>query len=82
MVDVEVEKATHTDNDYVQAALENAEEVVGPIETVHMDGAYQSPENVEYGETHNINMVFTGIQGAKGRFAFIRTDQGLFVFDG
>ncbi|MBU2513181.1 hypothetical protein KJ966_17705 [bacterium] len=46
-----------------------------------MDGAYQSPDNVEYGETKEIDLVFTGIQGAKGNFEFVKTQEGLLVLD-
>jgi len=81
VIDIQVEKATHADNDYVHTSLDNAKDVVGPISDVHMDGAYQSPENVEYGNANEINMVFTGIQGVKGNFEFIKTDNGLSVFN-
>jgi len=81
VVDIQVEKATQADTDFTQPSLDNATDVVGSIEDSHMDGAYQSPENIEYGQTNEINMVFTGIQGAKGNFEFIKTDHGLDVFN-
>jgi transposase-like protein DUF772 len=81
IVDVQTEKATKADNDYVQPALDKAKDIVGPIEQVYMDGAYQSPDNQAYGETNEIKMVFTGIQGAKGNFEFVKTDDGLLVLD-
>jgi hypothetical protein len=81
IIKVQVEKATQADVDFVQPALDNAMEVIGPIGKAHLDGAYQFPENAEYSETHFIQMIFTGIQGAKGRFEFTPIDQGLFVFD-
>lgn len=81
IVDVQTEKATHADNDFVQLALDNVVDVVGPTEHAYMDGAYQSPENQAYGQTNGIEMVFTGIQGAQGNFEFIETDDGLLVFD-
>ncbi len=81
IVDVQVEKATHADNYFLKPALDNAKDVVGPIKEAYTDGAYQSPENVKYGQANEIEIVFTGIQGAKGNFEFIKTDSGLLVFD-
>ncbi len=81
ILDVQTEKATQADTDFVKPALENAIDVVGPIEQAYMDGAYQSPDNVEYGQTNEIDIIFTGIQGAKGNFEFIKTDDGLLVLD-
>lgn len=81
IIDVQTEKATKADNDYVQPALDKAKDIVGPIEQAYMDGAYQSPDNQAYGEANEIEMVFTGIQGAKGNFEFFKTDDGLLVLD-
>jgi hypothetical protein len=81
ILDVQAEKATQADTDFVKPALENATDIVGPIEQAYMDGAYQSSDNVEYGETNEIDIVFTGIQGAKSNFEFVKTDDGLLVLD-
>jgi len=81
VIDIQAEKATHADNDYVQSALDNVKDVIGPIGDAHMDGAYQSPENAKYGDINKINMIFTGIQGTKGNFELIKTDNGLRVFN-
>ncbi len=81
ILDVQTEKATQADVNFVQPALDNAKDIVGPIEQAHMDGAYQSPKNKAYGETNEIDMVFTGIQGAKGNFEFVKTGNGLLVLD-
>lgn len=81
IVDVQTEKATKADVDFVEPALDNARDIVGPIDQAYMDGAYQSPENQEYGEDNDIEMIFTGIQGAQGNFEFIESDDGLVVLD-
>lgn len=81
ILDVQTEKATQADTDFVKPAIDNAIDIVGPIEQAYMDGAYQSPDNVEYGESKEIDIIFTGIQGAKGNFEFVRTDNGLLVLD-
>ncbi len=81
ILDVQTEKATQADTDFVKPALDNATDIVGPIKQAYMDGAYQSPDNVEYGETEEIDIVFTGIQGAKSNFEFVKTDDGLLVLD-
>ncbi|MCP4614609.1 MAG: transposase [Planctomycetes bacterium] len=81
IVDIQTEQATQADNDFVKPAVDNAMDVVGPVEQAYMDGAYQSPDNVQYGEAKEIDIVFTGIQGAKGNFEFIKTDDGLLVLD-
>ena len=81
IVDVQTEKATQADNNYVQPALDNARDVIGTIKEAYLDGAYQSPKNAKYGQTKEINMVFTGIQGATGNFEFIQTDFCLQVFN-
>lgn len=81
IIDVQTEKATQADNDFMQPALDNTQDVIGPIEQTYADGAYQSPDNNEYGETNEIEIIYTGIQGAKGNFEFIKTDEGLLIRD-
>ena len=81
IVDVQVEKATHADKDFVKPALDHAMEILGTLGDLHMDGAYQSLETIEYGQSNSINMVFTGMSGAKGRYEYTPSDQGLLVYD-
>ncbi|MBU1901736.1 transposase [Patescibacteria group bacterium] len=67
ITDVRVEKANVPDTSFVQPAIESTIEVTGQqVETVYADGAYQSPDNAEFCE--NIDMVFTGIQGAHSKY--------------
>ncbi len=79
VTDVQVEPATKADKDYVQTALDNTAEISGSIDEAYMDGAYQSSDNREYGETNDIKLYYTGISGAKGTFEFKKTKTGLEV---
>jgi len=68
--DIQVEPATQSDNGFVQSAIENTETVVGKVNEVSMDGADNDVSNAEYAEEHDKTLLFTGIQGAKGRSTF------------
>ncbi len=80
ITNVIVEKANVPDTQFVQPAIESSSEVTGQkVEKVYADGAYQSPVNDEYCE--DIDMVFTGIQGAPSRYDLEMTSSGLIVTD-
>jgi hypothetical protein len=80
ITNVIVEKANVSDAQFVQPAIEATSEVTGQkVEKVYADGAYQSPANDECCE--NIDMVFTGIQGATSRYDLEMTSSGLIVTD-
>ena len=80
ITNVMVEKANVPDTQFVQPAIEATSEVTGQkVEKVYADGAYQSPVNDEYCE--DIDMVFTGIQGAPSRYDLEMTSSGLIVTD-
>jgi len=80
ITNVIVEKANVPDTQFVQPAIEATSEVTGhKVEKVFADGAYQSPSNDEYCE--DIDMVFTGIQGASSRYDLEMTSSGLIVTD-
>lgn len=69
ITDVKVKGATAADNGFVEDAVKGTEEVTGnKVETVHADGAYQSPDNRKYAEGNNIDFVANGIQGKPSRF--------------
>ena len=46
-----------------------------------MDGAYNDSANTEYAQEEDKKFHYTGIQGAKGRFIYERTEQGVEVTD-
>jgi len=80
ITNVIVEKANTPDTTFVEPAIQATVEVTGQkVEKVYADGAFQSPANDEYCE--NIDMVFTGIQGAESRYDLELTSEGLLVTD-
>src|SRR5674536_338969 len=80
ITNVIVERANTPDTAYVEPASEATIEVTGQmVKTVYADGAYQSPNNDTCCE--NIDMVFTGIQGAESRYDLDMTPEGLLVTD-
>ncbi|MDP1621111.1 MAG: transposase [Bacteroidales bacterium] len=80
ITNVLVEKANIPDTAFVEPAIRATIEVTGQmIEKAYTDGAYQSPANDECCE--NIDMVFTGIQGAESRYDLEMTSNGLLVTD-
>jgi len=80
ITNVLVEKANISDTAFVEPAIQATIEVTGQlIEKVYADGAYQSPANDVCCE--DIDMVFTGIQGAESRYDLEMTTEGLQVTD-
>ena len=80
ITNVLVEKANIPDTAFVEPAIQATIEVTGQIvEKAYADGAYQSPANDKCCE--NIDMVFTGIQGAESRYDLEMTPKGLQVTD-
>jgi len=80
ITNVLVEKANTPDTAFVEPAIKATIEVTGQmVEKAYADGAYQSPDNDECCE--NIDMVFTGIQGAEPRYELEMTQEGLLVTD-
>jgi uncharacterized protein YeaC (DUF1315 family) len=80
ITNVIVEKANTPDTAFVEPAVRATMEVTGQmVEKAYADGAYQSPANDECCE--NIDMVFTGIQGAESRYDLEMTPDGLLVTD-
>lgn len=75
-----VEKANTPDTAFVEPAIQATEQVTGQeVEKVYADGAYQSPDNDSFCE--DIDMVYTGIQGAESRYDLEMTQDGLLVTD-
>jgi hypothetical protein len=80
ITNVLVEKANTPDTTFVEPAIQATVEVTGQkVEKVYADGAYQSPVNDECCE--DIDMVFTGIQGAEPRYDLEMTSNGLLITD-
>ena len=80
ITNVLVEQANTPDTAFVEPAIQATIEVTGQIiDKTYADGAYQSPAND--GCCENIDMVFTGIQGAESRYDLEMTPAGLLVAD-
>jgi len=80
ITNVLVEKANTPDTAFVEPAILATIEVTGQmVEKAYADGAYQSPANDVCCE--NIDMVFTGIQGAESKYDLEMTPKGLQVTD-
>jgi uncharacterized protein YeaC (DUF1315 family) len=80
ITNVIVDKANVPDTIFVQPAISATQAITGmQVEKVYSDGAFQSPDNDEY--CQNIDMVFTGIQGAVSRYDLGMTPDGLQVTD-
>lgn len=80
VTNVIADKANVSDTTFVQKAIGATVEITGtPVEKAYVDGAYQTPDNDPYCE--NIDMVFTGIQGAVSRFDLEQTPDCLLVTD-
>ncbi|MCP4297707.1 MAG: hypothetical protein GY786_19075 [Proteobacteria bacterium] len=81
VTDVRVEPATKADKDFAQPAVDNTFEVVGDIDEIYMDGAYQSKETLTLEDTNNIDLIYTGIVERKGKFEFSIVDSVLTVYN-
>jgi len=71
---VQVEKATVADNDFMADAIKKTAVMTGQqVERVYADGAYQSPDN----DIKGIDMVYTGIQGKLSRYEYKKLKKNL-----
>lgn len=80
ITNVLVNKANVPDTIFLQPAISATQAITGvTVEKVYADGAYQSPDNDDF--CQNIDMVFTGIQGAVSRYDLEMIPDGLQVTD-
>lgn len=71
ILDVQTEKASHADNNFFQTAIERSTEILGQMpEAASADGAYNSPENLEFIKRFAMAWYLTAIQGRTGNFKF------------
>ena len=82
ITDLQVDKANQPDTAFVEPGVEQTSQVLGhkPAD-LHADGAYQSPDNMEYCKEEEINPYFTGIQGVPGRYDLEMNEGQLTVTD-
>jgi len=80
VTNVTVDKANTPDTAFVESGISATQTITGEtVEKVYADGAYQSPCND--GFCRDIDMVFTGIQGAVSRYDLEMSPEGLLVTD-
>ncbi|MCK9328139.1 MAG: transposase [Bacteroidales bacterium] len=80
ITNVIVDKANKADTAFVKPAIKATIKITDQsIKKVFADGAYHSPANDDI--CKNIDMIFTGIQGAKSRYDLEMTPEGLMVTD-
>jgi len=80
---VDVRKASTSDACFLARGIEKAQEVFpDKTEAAHADGAYHSPDNQQYCKDNQIDLFLHAIQGAKGRYQFNFSEDGvLSIFD-
>lgn len=80
---VDIRKASSSDVDFLQDDIKKAQEVFSDkIVDTHADGAYHSPDNQQFCKDNDINLYLHAIQGAKGRYQFNFSEDGvLSIFD-
>lgn len=80
---VDVRKASSSDVDFLQDDIKKSQEVfTDKIEAAHADGAYHSPDNQQFCKVNEIDLYLYAIQGAKGRYQFNFSEDGvLSIFD-
>jgi hypothetical protein len=71
---VDVNPVSASDCNLFQTGVEKTEELLGEVKNVSTDGAYHSPGNQEFCKKSGINFILPTIQGAKGRFDLILSD--------
>jgi len=80
ITDLQTAPASQADPEFVAPALAGTRQVSGQqVARVYLDGAFQSPENEPV--CHQIDMVYTGLQGRPPRYQCEPTDEGLWVRD-
>jgi hypothetical protein len=82
ITNIQVEPANAPDNGFVRGAIEQTIDILGKSPSiVHADGAYNSPENVDYCKSETMELCVNGIQGPKGQYDLNLTPEGLMVTD-
>lgn len=81
ITDVRVEPANHSDQKFLQPALEATEAVVGTVAEVSVDGAYYNPTNADLADENGKRFHFGGMQGTPSHYTYERTPEGLKVTD-
>ena len=82
ITDIDVERATHADNEFTKPSIINSQEILeNKIKNVHADGAYNSETNQRFVKKENINFYLTGFQGPSARYNLRVRENKLVVID-
>ena len=69
ITDVQTEKVNTPDTQFMQQAVEETSAITGAYaQSLHADGAYHSPANMDYCKERGITPCFTAMQGKVGRY--------------
>lgn len=69
VTNVQTDKVNAPDTEFLQPAIEETSAITGEYaKSVHADGAYHSPANMDYCKEKGINPCFTAMQGKIGRY--------------
>jgi hypothetical protein len=75
ITDTKVKGATTSDTEFFQEGIERSEALLSKISNVNTDGAYHSPENQEFAEANDINLILSAMQGKEGLYTFKENKQ-------
>lgn len=76
ITDTRVEVVSTQDSSYLKPALTNTQEIVpDQIESIYVDGAYNSAENQDYCQNNDMNLLLTAMQGATPRYDITLDEQ-------
>jgi len=80
ILDVGLERASFSDTDFLAASVCNVDNLLeedNKIKEVYTDGAYHSEDNDSFCETNKIKHIHTGMQGSRGHYEFLWSDDGI-----
>ena len=83
IADVDVRVVSTPDVEFFQDDIKKVQDIFPEkIESVHVDGAYHSPDNQQFCKENGIELFLHAIQGAKGRYDLNMSETGeLSIFD-
>lgn len=69
ITDIQVEPVTASDSSFLETALSQTKELLSnDIQSVYADGAYNSPDNQDYCQQNNIDLILSALQGGEPRY--------------
>jgi CheY-like chemotaxis protein len=69
ITNVQVEVVSTADSTYLEKAITDTQDIVpDKIEKIYADGAYNNPDNQDYCQNNDIDLLLTAMQGANPRY--------------